>query len=111
MGTTESLLGLLFSKVRTMAINTWQDAIGTYATVRGYPGVVLQIKHIHGDVMSNDWILHRWNDPNGTWGQPATCVCEIVEGGAPEAWGEPCTPFGHYRVAAVDLILEGENDV
>lgn len=92
-----------------MAINTWQDAIGTYATVRGYPDIVLQIKHIHQDIVNPD----GQSDLRPCYGPlqvPAACVCEVVKGSPPEAWGEPCTPYGHYRVAAVDLVLEGETD-
>jgi hypothetical protein len=89
-------------------LETAQDMIDTLATVKGYPDVQLRIKYIHGDVLSNDWDLHPWNRPYGPAPQPATCVCEIVSGTPPAAWGEPVTPFGHYRVAAKDLCLEGE---
>ena len=90
-----------------MAIETAQDAIGTLCALKGYPGIVLKIKHVHQDI----------EDPEGQsdlrphWGvqkAPAACVCEVVAGSAPPEWGEPCTPFGHYRFHAKDLILEGE---
>ena len=88
-------------------LETWQDAIGTLATVKGYPDVVLRIKHIHGDWNSDEWDLSdlrcNWYPPKA----PAACVCEVVKGSPPESW-ETCTPYGHYRVAAKDLILEGE---
>ena len=85
-----------------------KDMIGTLATVKGYPDVELRIKHIHADVLSDDWDLHPWNREGQAAPQPASCVCEIVSGTPPAAWGEPVTPFGHYRVAAKDLCLEGE---
>lgn len=89
-----------------MAIETWQDAIGTLTTVRGFPDVVLRIKHIHADVFSGEAVdLHcGWYGPPK---QPAACVCEVVEGSPPVSW-ETCSPFGHYRFAAKDLCLEGE---
>ncbi len=92
-----------------MAIETWQDAIGTLATVKGYPDVVLRIKHIHVDANNpaSREIVHAcrwWYNHN----KPAACVCEVVSGTPPASWGEPVTPFGHYRVAAKDLCLEGE---
>ena len=93
-----------------MAINTWQDAIGTYATVRGYPDVVLRIKHIHQDIVDPRGMTDL-RSAYGSVRAPAACVCEVFSGTPPEAWGEPCTPYGHYRVAAFDLILEGEEDV
>ena len=90
-----------------MAIETWQDAIGTLAVLKGYPNVVLRIKHIHQDVLDprgQDDIRGSWDPPKA----PAACVCEVVEGTPPKAWGEPCTPYGHYRVAAKDLVLVGD---
>ena len=93
-----------------VAIETWRDALGTLAKIKGYPDVTLRIKHIHGDVTSDQWIIDDMRcGYNPTRGQPATCVCELVSGTPPAAWGEPCTPFGHYRIAAKDLLLEGEN--
>jgi hypothetical protein len=90
-----------------VAIETWQDAIGTLATVKGYPDVVLRIKHIHVDGNAPQY----WDDddirPSRPRPQPAACVCEVVEGTPPQSW-KPCTPYGHYRVAAKDLVLEGE---
>lgn len=91
-----------------MAIETWQDAIGTRCVVKGYPNVVLRIKQVHGDINAPQ----MWDDLRPSWSRgpmvPAMCVCEVVSGTPPASWGEPVTPFGHYRVAAKDLILEGE---
>lgn len=94
-----------------MAIETWQDAIGTLATVKGYPDVVLRIKHVHQDVVDPEGQTDLRSSYGGTLRAPAACVCEIVRGAPPAQWGEPVTPFGHYRVAAKDLILEGEENV
>jgi len=90
-----------------VAIETAQDAIGTLCSLKGFPGVVLKIKHIHGDYTSSDWSDARccWGTPPS---QPAACVVEVVAGSPPSEWPEPCTPFGHYRFRAKDLILEGE---
>jgi len=91
-----------------MAIETAQDAIGLRCTVKGYPDVVLRIKHVHqtlDDPGGYDDIRPSWCAPK----VPAACVCEVVSGAVPSEWGEPVTPFGHYRVAAKDLVLEGEN--
>lgn len=92
-----------------MAIETWQDAIGVRCTVKGYPNVVLRIKHIHVDLDEPQ----AYDDLRPSWSiaKPASCVCEVVSGTPPQSWGEPCTPFGHYRVAAKDLVLEGETCV
>lgn len=90
-----------------MAIETWQDAIGTIATVKGFPDVVLRIKHIHADLETG----FDDDDLRPFWGKPlprASCVCEVVSGTPPQSW-ETCTPFGHYRVTAWDLVLEGED--
>ena len=92
-----------------MAIETWQDAINTLATVKGYPDVVLRIKHIHVDLNEtqtyDDIRPSIFANP-----KPAVCICKVVEGSPPQSW-EPCTPYGHYRVAAKDLIFEGESCV
>lgn len=90
-----------------MAIETAQDAIGVRCVVKGYPNVVLRIKHVHQDLTSEE----GYDDLRPSWASskaPAACVCEVVSGTPPEEWGEPVTPFGHYRVAAKDLCLEGE---
>lgn len=97
------------AKTRAKVIETWQDAIGTLATVKGYPNVVLRIKHVHADLNKT----HEMDDIRPAIfapPKPAAVVCEIVDGTPPESW-EPCTPFGHYRVAAEDLCLEGESRV
>jgi len=90
-----------------VAVETWQDAIGMRCVVKGYPDVVLRIKHIHGDINAPQ----MWDDLRPSWGRgptvPAVCICEVVSGTPPGSW-ETCTPFGHYRVAAKDLVLEGE---
>jgi hypothetical protein len=87
-----------------VAIETLADAIGTLATVRGYPDVVLKIKRIHQDLLHGEEDLsHCYTTPKAD----AACVCEVVSGTPPESW-ETCTPFGHYRVAAKDLCLEGD---
>jgi len=91
-----------------MAIETAQDAIGVRCVVKGYPNVVLRIKHVHQDLNHE----RSYSDVRSSWWgtdmAPAACVCEVVSGTPPEEWGEPVTPFGHYRVAAKDLCLEGE---
>jgi len=93
-----------------VVIETWQDAIGVRCVVKGYPNIVLRIKHIHVDFDKPQ----AYDDLRPGWGgatpKPASCVCEVVYGTPPESW-EPCTPYGHYRVVAKDLILEGEEHV
>lgn len=90
-----------------MAIETAQDAIGLRCVMKGYPGIVLRIKHVHQDLTSEEGC----DDMRPSWANamaPAACVCEVVSGTPPEAWGEPITPFGHFRVAAKDLYFEGD---
>ena len=91
-----------------MAIEIWQDAIGRRATLKGYPNVVLEVRHIHADFDKPQ----TFDDMRPSCGQrvPAACVCKVAWGTPPESW-EPCTPYGHYRVAAKDLIFEGESCV
>lgn len=93
-------------KVKT--IETWQDVINQIVTVKGFPDVKLRIKHVHGDLNAPQ----MWDDLRPAYGRPtpAVCVCEVVEGEPPRSW-VPCTPWGHYRVAAKDLVFEGEADV
>lgn len=90
-----------------MAIETERDVIGTLATVRGFPDVILRVKHVHMDfeawASAESDIRCCYSRPRA----PATCICEVVSGTPPSTW-EVCSPFGHYRVAAKDLCLEGE---
>ena len=92
-----------------MAIRTWEDAIGTLATVRGYPEIILRIKHVHQDIVEAQGMTDL-RSAYGSVRAPAACVCEVVSGNPPESW-ETCTPYGHYRVPAFDLELEEENFV
>jgi hypothetical protein len=93
-----------------VAIETWQEAIGTLATVRGYPKILLRIKHIHQDIADPNGYSDLRPAYGGTMRAPAACVCELVSGNPPQSW-ETCTPYGHYRVSAFDLVLEGETTV
>lgn len=84
-----------------MAINTWQDAIGEYARIRGFSGQIVKVHHIHADVISAAIINLR--PAYGPPRHPAACICELVVGDEPPSW-ERVTPWGKfYRFRAVDL--------
>lgn len=85
-----------------MIVDTWQDAIDKNVSVRGYPGIVLKVRHIHGNLQE----LYDTKDFRYGWGPPprmADCVCELVAGNPPANW-ERVLPWGdYYRVPAKEI--------